>query len=350
MLNLAGHVYRDCWNQLPLPYESPAMHIDRAFLLSLVREVNVVDWNQLTRVPAKVAAYKDEIYFRETWEELSLPLVEVPNLLHETVTVVFKPDSVVGRRIGPILDYLGQHGFNPIAIQKFVFTRHMTREIWRQQGNAATLDRFRLIDEMLDTTPCLMVLFRNRRATSETPATPILRNLKGNGFRDHKPPSGLRAAAHSPLPLLSLIHAPDEPIDLIRELGILLDSATRRALLTDAVGAWDADASRLVHTAVTRLYAEHPAVDLDPEAARLRALKALRNATGGNSHSERLIEAMESSRNPELTWHELVAAFAALDSGLSRWDLIMVGSMVLPLNLPGVAPRIASDSADTWGA
>lgn len=305
-------------------------------------------WEQLTRMPAKAAAYLDEIYFRECWHDLSDVLGRRPELLHATVPILFKPDAVVGRRVHLCLDFLVEHGLKPIAVHELHVTRHMTREIWRQQGNAATLDRFRLIDEMMSATPSLLVLFRRQWADARVPATVFLRTLKGNGFRDRKPPNGLRQVACSPLPLLSLVHAPDEPIDMVRELGILLDSGARRRIFSQVAADWTSDASELVRTSAERMYAAHAAVDLDADAAQARALAALRRGAERTPRIERLVEDIESGAAGSFTWPELDQTFDDLEVRLSKWDFIMVASIVLKMNRSGVEPHIAADGADAW--
>ncbi|MCP2330313.1 nucleoside-diphosphate kinase [Actinoalloteichus caeruleus] len=307
------------------------------------------DWSALTTLPAKVAAYADEIYFRETWDELSELVDRVPDLLNGAVTVLFKPDAVVGRRIATCLDFLAEHGFRPVAARTLDFTRHMTREIWRFQGNAATLDRFRVIDALMSATPCLLVVFRNGGSSSNPPATVRLRNLKGNGYRGKKQPNGLRRVASSPLPMLSLIHSPDEPIDMIRELGIVLDVDARRELLTSVAASWDGDATEVVRALADGLHAAHPAVTLDPDAAREAVLGALRDSAEDDlTRSAQLVKALETGADPDLTWPELVGALNDLPVPVPRWDLIMVASMVLRMNLPGVAPHIPSDGSSEW--
>lgn len=142
----------------------------------------------------------------------------------------------------------------------------------------------------------------------------------------------LRAIVGGPNRMLSGVHIPDEPADVVRELGILFDGDARRALLRD-VGACLGDDPPVpgdAHTNATveALYRQHAAVNLDVGAplARTRALVAA-GATNRPEATEQLREMLAAlAAGGTLPWGAFLAQLERAVLAPPLWDRLLLGT------------------------
>lgn len=219
--------------------------------------------------PVRREFYLDDIYFCETAlllereSDLRLDL-----MLRRSSFVMFKPESVVGRRIEPALAWLAARGFRPTGCAPVRVDPRVHRELWRYQLNGAPLAVVRAVDMILSAGPSLVVALRDERGPRETGMTASARlaGLKGSSSDPKANGDSLRSVLGCELLCLNFLHAPDDPADQIRELGVLFPARERAAALAmladDPSPAVDAE----VAAAVRALYAEYPAHPLDPRA------------------------------------------------------------------------------------
>ena len=119
----------------------------------------ITEWNRLTVLPEKREAFSRDIYFRECWADLvGIYGNSVRDKLGRWAILIFKPDSVVGRRMLPTVDFVRRHGFVPIAAKEIEFTRHSMREVWRYNWHFATIDRIALSTLIYCATRTLMLV------------------------------------------------------------------------------------------------------------------------------------------------------------------------------------------------
>ncbi|WP_211205701.1 hypothetical protein, partial [Corynebacterium striatum] len=132
-----------------------------------------------------------------------------------------KPDGRVLGALPKLLTYMRDNGFVPFYYVEESMTFSEAREIWKFQWNIATIDRAAIFEELLGLGKQLTIFFYDMsRLPGDIPATVRLRTLKGSALKEYRDGSTLRDRIEAPNRVLTLIHAPDEPIDILRELGI----------------------------------------------------------------------------------------------------------------------------------
>jgi hypothetical protein len=300
------------------------------------------DWARLSVSPEKRDAFVKDLYFRECWADI----VDVwsaagAGRLGPMALLNFKPDAVVGRRLIPTLHFVMARGFVPAAMARIRFSRHSIRELWRYNWHFATVDRMALSTLLYTACDTLLLALRDTRFSGEVPAAVRLSELKGSAARDQRDQSHLREALGTPNRLINFVHVADEPADVVRELGILLDRAGRRRLLQQLDPATDRSAA--VARAMHRLQARYPAHDLDVGAS-LRRLE-LAGAVGAQEIA-RLETAVEE--NLRLRWDELCALIDPADARIDLWDFIVVGSSILHDEREGYADLLPRVDMSEW--
>jgi hypothetical protein len=239
--------------------------LPRRLELAAVCDPAVNRWPMLTRLSEKAAYFSLDTYFRQALVSLEAAWgQQMAEQIRPLASILFRPDAVVGRRIPACLEFLAGHGFIPLAAVPLRMTRHMALELWRFQHNAGTLDRIAATEHLIAAGDSLYVLLLDTSGAQEVPATVRLRGLKGNGAGD---PAGaaptLRSTARIVNRILAMVHTADEPMDLVRELGIFFDAAARLRLLQVARSAQPMFMSSILEA----LHEANPSVELDPQAA-----------------------------------------------------------------------------------
>jgi hypothetical protein len=301
-------------------------------------------WHALTTVPAKRHAYAEDLYFRETWAEwLALCPADPVTELASVALLCAKPDAVVGRRLARMLAYAMSRGFAPFGAAEFELTRHSMREVWRHDWHVYPADRLPYCTTWYTSTATLAFLLRDERPEQGLPASVRLAHLKGNAIAAKRKPGELRSKLHPPNSVLNFVHVPDEPADIVRELGILWDRRERFAMLRRIRDGRMNDGTHEAADAITRLERRYPAHDLDFEASlsRMVASGALPAEEG-----ERLREC--ARQRVTLSWDELCALADPEGSGVDRWDFISVASELIPLERPGTSGLIPGTSPQAW--
>ncbi|MFD5636992.1 nucleoside-diphosphate kinase [Streptomyces sp. NPDC127077] len=230
--------------------------------------------------------------------------------------VMFKPDAVVGRRVEPALAFLAGHGFEPLGALTVRVDARVCRELWRYQINAAPLAVIRAVDMILESgPPCLFVALRDTRGPERTGTTAAerLAELKGSSKNRSVDGGSLRGALGCELMCLNFLHAPDDPADLIREVGVLLPRRRAQAL---SLLAADVSPPRAAEPAAlaAELYATHPAHSLSRPVP-----------SGTSSRRE---PSGDTSRRPADPRSLLarVERLAADSDGLPLWDRIVIAA------------------------
>ncbi|QMU77880.1 hypothetical protein GXW83_21465 [Streptacidiphilus sp. PB12-B1b] len=256
--------------------------------------------------PVRRATYPDDIYFRETVQLLErLEPDRIERMVLHSSFLVFKPEAVVGRRIGPALDFLAGHGFEPLGCAPVRIDPRTHRELWRYQLNAAPLAIVRTVDMILDAGPCLFVALRDTHGPERTGTTAAARlsELKGSSRNRAANGGTLRETLGCELLCLNFVHAPDDPSDLVREVGVLFPRQRTAAVLAMLDAEPSPARSRALAEQTRQLYADHPAHPLRPGPQQ--------PPIGAELHA-RLDELAEAD-SPVPLWDRIVAAAQLVD-------------------------------------
>ncbi|MFJ9539218.1 nucleoside-diphosphate kinase [Streptomyces sp. NPDC101225] len=284
----------------------------------------------LTCRPDKQRWYGADTYYQESYGQLAALTDDVIGFAHRHAAVLLKPDAVVARRLEAAVQWLTEQGFRIVGAAVTRLTRTMIRSLWYFQWNLATPYRRRLAALFLQDADALVLLVRPTHAPA-VPASVDLTRLKGPTDPDARRPGQLRHLLGRYSYLLNLVHTPDEPADVLRELAVHFDDAARERLFRSALADHDrtADALRLAH----ELYTATEPRDLDfaPAAERIRDAVSRHPGIDPDAGPRFLLER---------AWE--------LGIVLDPWDTVIVGSTVLPMRQPGRTPVLDGADVDAW--
>ena len=305
----------------------------------------------LTHDPDKQRYYGCDNYFLEAYEQLSALTPEPVRFANEHALLLVKPDAVASRSIERITGWLREAGFRIVAARRLLVRRGQVRATWHYQLNRATPQRCLLADALCGLSDSLMFLLRPEEPV-DVPATVALSVRKGPAAPARRRPGQLRTRLGDFGFLLNLVHASDDPADLVRELGILLAHQDRRALICQALENTDrhSEATALA----LGLYAEHPPHDLDFAASAARLAKAARELLASPDLPDRvrwpLRDAVASGTSEPASWAPLVDLIWSADLPLAGWDLVVVGSHAVPLSRPQCGQLLTGADPARWRA
>lgn len=284
----------------------------------------------LTCNPAKQRLYGADTYYQEGHEHLAALTDDVPGFAHHHAALLLKPDAVVARRLQAAVQWLAAHDFRIVGAATTRLTRTMIRALWYFQWNLATPYRRRLAALFLEDADALVLVVRPGREL-DVPASVELTRLKGPTDPEARLPGQLRHVLGRHSYLLNLVHTPDEPADVVRELAVHFDDAERDRLLRSVLAG--EDRTRHALDLAGRLYdaTEPRALDFEPAVERLCEALSRRLGPHPDACPRRLLET---------AWRH--------GADLDPWDTVIVGSKVLPMRQPGRTPVLEGTDAGTW--
>lgn len=286
--------------------------------------------------------YQQDVYYRETVRQLSgwATPDDVRRLLLTRSYLLFKPEALIARKVGPTLAYLAERGIEANFAASVTFNRAMLRAMWWYQLNAAPLAIARACDILINDWELLFIGFVDGKADENSPAEDSaarrLSDLKGSSRDIGKGLGLLRDELGCTTTCLNFIHAPDEPADVLREIGVIFDRPVRDHVFTAISAEPDAEA---VDRAVTAAYARYPQVDIDLEPC----LAHLRAAAGpGDGKYLAGIDKALVSGEEEYSDDERLALIEWLCQTdlASRWDRAVVAAFITGVERADVMPMI----------
>jgi nucleoside diphosphate kinase len=302
-------------------------------------------WRELTSLPVKWSTYEREAVFRESLRDAASVLGDdLAPVLQAHCEITVKPDGLAARVVDRLLAYLERQGFRLVTYRVHALSPLQVRDIWRYQWNVATHDRLRLFDLVLAQAPVL-TLYLYDAAEADIPATVRLRGLKGSALPGLRSADSLRSTCQAPNRLLTLVHAADEPVDLVRELGIAHDAPERRALYAELA---DHSPAVRVHTelraAVAELYGHCPGCDFDRVRAEANLLAALDRL---DARAARDFAAIGEDGTSFYDW---TSRYGGEMRGVDVWDVITAASFRVAHDRPGQTCTIDDDGRPEWFA
>ncbi|MEJ1962180.1 MAG: hypothetical protein WDO56_11810 [Gammaproteobacteria bacterium] len=282
-------------------------------------------WAILTSNSQKRARFEEDLYFRECWADVVNAFGAAAGAMaRELALLSVKPDAVVGRRLHGVLQYLTDHDFVSVSVAPTSLCRHSMREIWRYDWQPYPTDRLEFSTCWYVSAQILVFLCRDRSAGLALPAAARLSELKGSFLPQQRSVSSMRSVLRPPNRVLNFVHVSDEPADVVRELGIYFDPATRRRLLSDVHVNWEHDCRGQVLVEIQRLESVFPAHDLDVDRSLARIAKV---STTHSAGAEAIRAYIKTQRH--LSWAELCSILDPADARVDRWDFICIASHVI---------------------
>jgi hypothetical protein len=297
-----------------------------------------MDWRHLSTVPEKRRRYEREPYFREALDDAERVLgPQLFRTLHAVALAIVRPDALVARRGEALMRFFADNAFTPVEVRRFTFTRHAVRALWRYQWNAATLEKMELADRINCAAETAWLLLRDDAAPRELPAAVRLKTLKGHAVPAQRTSGSLRAALGAPNRMLTFVHTADEPADVLRELGILLEPEARRHLLSRLPDALEEDATQRCTLELRALQAAVPHAEIDPEAAWERVIASADDIARGTLLAQRALLQRGQPGDIRLLLR------LCRHMGARAWDDIVICAEAVEHDDPGYAPVLAFD-------
>jgi len=284
--------------------------------------------------------YGADTYYLESAEQLAALGGNVEEFAYEHAGLLLKPDAAVSRRLITAIDWLVANGWRIVAAKPCRLDRAMVRALWQYQWNMATGYRRRIADTFLPSTDSLVLIVRREDgpAAEDIPASVRLTEMKGPTNPDAREPSQLRYFLGRYCYLLNLVHTPDEPADVLRELGVHFGTDERREVYEAALTG--ADRRDEAYRLAERIYAQAPERDLsfEPAAKRLAtAMEAL--AVDGAPEP--------GTADPE-TWRDMIEVIWKESLPIDPWDVATVGAYAFPMRRTGLEPILDGASRSQW--
>lgn len=277
----------------------------------------------LTRSPVKAHLFGTDTYTREA----AWTFGRHTDDLLRTALCVLKPDAAAGRRYGAALQALRDNGFRPVDALSFRHSRLTIRETWRFQLNFADRERIATMEMYLRSLDCALLVLRDEQyRPGDVPGAVRLASLKGPATAGQRRPEHLRERLGALNGLFNFVHTTDEPLDVMRDLGLLLEPRRRELVRDRIVDGHDAcdEVDRI------REDAEHSvaAHDLDPGRSWLRLAE---------SGSPAGALARVHAQGGAVTATELLRAAHHPDADPGDvWDLLSVLTATVRFNTPGI--------------
>ncbi|MEV6236552.1 hypothetical protein [Lentzea sp. NPDC051838] len=307
-------------------------------------------WQALTTVPLKFELHRNEIWFRESWRAAVDVLGDrALELFQRLAILTLKPDAVLARNEHAVLDYMRDNGFLPVHAETFWYNRSTTRELWRHQWNVATLDRIAVSDLVHYRTPAMTVFFLDTTDPLEIPAAPRLTRLKGSAFPVDREEWHLRERIGAPNRVMVQVHCPDEPADIVRELGVIFDEDGLRRVYRALGRALDAPRAVDLSADLEKIEADTEPVSLriEPAVAAVREDLVRRARTA--SAAGRALESLDAAVNGGvLDWTDFRTALHTCGARIDDWATVLVGSHYIQHDLPDAITAIPETGRRRW--
>ncbi len=310
---------------------------------------------ELTVIPQKLRLYLQDVGFREALHRLSAvadrTLIE---FVRDLTFIVIKPDAIACRKGTATLDFMLAQGLVPVGVRRLRLGHQMMHAIWRYQWNRAAIDRIRLSTLMGGSADSLLVALADPRRGSAVPLSVRLWGLKGSAFPSERRAHHLRTHLRIEGRFFGYVHLPDEPADVIRELGLLFKGDALPHFLLGLEPRRDATSE--ARRELQELESETEPFEVDEELSLERLRQRLRAGEAGPELAGRLRAATEGRAGRgtiSLAGIDDACFFRGPRVGLD-WDLVVVTAARVLENLPGVEPLIDSGEAEAavarWAA
>ncbi|MER8226346.1 hypothetical protein ABTZ58_38795 [Streptomyces sp. NPDC094143] len=225
-------------------------------------------WDRLTDTDGKADVFARDLFALEGWASLAGQLGEQQAyaFAERTSLMWLRPDAFAAATARGVLAAAEAAGFRPLAAQPVRLERCGIRVLWAYMCRWATTERLMLLDALAALGPGLLVVWTagtgSARAAGGEPVSVRMTRLKGRNDARRREQASLRAVAGSPNRALTMLHTPDDPADVVRELAVFCDRAERAELIRQASTHLAGAQPAAIEGAVRAVEAELPPLGL----------------------------------------------------------------------------------------
>ncbi|WP_186237714.1 nucleoside-diphosphate kinase [Burkholderia gladioli] len=173
--------------------------------------------------------------FRHAMEVIRGHWICTDRIIHRLwnyAALILRPDAIAGGQSAAVLPMLRQHGFIPVAVKRVHVGASRAEALWRYQFNVATPERRSVLKHLMSMGDSVYLIVRDDTVRTSAPATVHLTYLKGTAVIERRKPGHLRTVAGPAVAnIFSYVHVSDDPADVLREMAVLFDDFSIRALL-----------------------------------------------------------------------------------------------------------------------
>ena len=299
---------------------------------------------ELTVSRLKHSLYRDERSFVAFADDLSRSIGSelLQQQIFDTAFLMIKPEAVVTRQIERIINLIAERGYYVNHAEIVRVSSDQIRALWRYQINTATPERAELMPQVLSATDSLLVGLK-KNFDIVLPAAVDLSISKGPADPSKRSHEHTRARLNGiKSKLVTYIHFPEEPIDVIRELGVLVGvSQATNVLLTSS----PLEAERL-NELIESLYKRWPATDLKFNSAIDGIISTISRAESGTSQN--LVDELLVTGQPNPPLWSRVRNYWQEHEIRIDWNYLCVGASLVQMDRPGVEKQLASVDPNDW--
>lgn len=187
--------------------------------------------------------YDADTYFLETCDALAAANIDPDSFARRHALLLLKPDAAVTGAMRPAVSWLLSHGYRIVGAHEVALGRMHIRALWYFNWHVATRERRILADRLAGFSPSVVLI-----VTHPDESRPVSERLtvdKGPADPARREPGQLRHELGAGTYLLNLVHSPDDPADVLRELSIYFGEPGLTEVVTACVGGADAAAEAL---------------------------------------------------------------------------------------------------------
>ena len=209
----------------------------------------------------------------------------------------------------------------------------------------------RLNTILADMGDALLVVLRDDDPERSVPASVRLQMMKGPSFPERQTSDHLRHVLGSWSRLLKFVHTPDEPADIIREIGIFLPPEQRRDLWMTMREGEHMDGA-MVAKMVEQIYADTPEHELDLNISKDRILSRLHARLTNSNQIRYFYETLKKtidrcSMGDFLDWRALEEQLINHNISVD-WDYIVLGAAFIHNSYEKETALVSSDGVRGW--
>lgn len=164
---------------------------------------------------------------------------EAAELLARAATLLCSPLCVASGRVPRVVSWLATAGFEVPWLRRQQLQRAQIDSLWEELIPTISRRRVEVVTASMTAAPA--VLLGLRHPAADVTATELLVGMKGSADPGARGAQTLRSHLGAPNLLTSLVHSPDTPAHLLRELQVLLPRSE------DLVRFW-----RVMHSGASR--------------------------------------------------------------------------------------------------